>query len=238
MKRLCIHIGIIFLVGQACNLSVTNSLATPGEMATEASQLTMTVTQPNDPSPTLPTLPPHRLTQKRCGDGICDGPENTANCLADCPEDINTQQLPIPKGTPALEVSVVPNGTLPTEEVGPSTTLSGEGDVYQVTNPTSGAVLFVQVFHPDGWKGETLPALVLVPGGIGWSANFTDPPGSANILANTGFTVVIFDPDGRGRSQGSEDYDGFAHQDGLGAVINFTTGLPEVDKNRIGLISF
>jgi pimeloyl-ACP methyl ester carboxylesterase len=110
--------------------------------------------------------------------------------------------------------------------------------VYQVTNLTSGAILFVQVFHPNGWKCETLPALVLVPGGIGWSANFTDSPGSANILANTGFAVVIFDPDGHGRSQGSEDYDGFAHQDGLGSVINFTTGLPEVDKNRIGLISF
>ena len=23
-------------------------------------------------------------TEKRCGDGVCDGPENAANCAADC----------------------------------------------------------------------------------------------------------------------------------------------------------
>ena len=49
---------------------------------------------------------------------------------------------------------------------------------------------------------------------------------------------MIFDPDGRGLSVGVEDYDGFIHQDGLAEIIRFSASLPEVDPERIGVISF
>jgi pimeloyl-ACP methyl ester carboxylesterase len=85
------------------------------------------------------------------------------------------------------------------------------------------------------------PALVLVPGGRGDSSTFlkATPGGSeAQELADHGFIVIVFDPDGRGESGGVEDDNGFVHQDGLAQVIRFAATLPEVDSSRIGLVSY
>jgi hypothetical protein len=111
----------------------------------------------------------------------------------------------------------------------------------EVTNPTSGASLLVQVTHPRGYVEGRLPALVLVPGGRGDSSGFlkSTPGGSeAQQLADCGFVVIVFDPDGRGESGGTEDDNGFIHQDGLAEIIRFTAALPEVDAARIGLVSY
>ncbi len=35
----------------------------------------------------LPYRPPSQLSQQRCGDGVCDGPENSRLCPVDCPAD-------------------------------------------------------------------------------------------------------------------------------------------------------
>ncbi|MFN8533640.1 MAG: CocE/NonD family hydrolase [Dehalococcoidia bacterium] len=105
-----------------------------------------------------------------------------------------------------------------------------------VVNPASGATLYVQTLVPAGWNGERLPTLVLVPGGNGDSTIFTGG-GRAQQLANAGFVVVVFDPDGRGKSGGVEDYGGFIQQDGLRAVIEAARAHPAVDPGRIGLVS-
>jgi pimeloyl-ACP methyl ester carboxylesterase len=91
----------------------------------------------------------------------------------------------------------------------------------------------VRVYYPRGWGGELVPALTLVPGGTGVS-----DPRRAEALAAEGFLVIIFDPDGRGRSEGTEDYNGFIGQDGLAAVIEAATALPGLDANRYGLVSY
>lgn len=149
---------------------------------------------------------PSAISEKRCGDGICDGPENASTCSEDCVED----------GTPATE----------------------EG-VYWVTNPTSGVRLYVQVILPQEWGGGPLPALVLVPGGTGSGSDFLGPRAErTQEMADAGFALVVFDPDGRGRSGGVENQNGFTHQDGLAEVIRFTATLPEVDEARIGLVSW
>lgn len=112
---------------------------------------------------------------------------------------------------------------------------------YWTMNPTSGARLIAQVVHPQGYTTGRLPALVLVPGGRGDSSGFlkSTPDGSeAQQLANRGFVVVVFDPDGRGESGGTEDDNGFIHQDGLTEIIRFAATLPEVDASRIGLVSY
>jgi predicted acyl esterase len=112
---------------------------------------------------------------------------------------------------------------------------------YEVTNPTSGASLLVQVVHPQGYTAGRLPALVLIPGGRGDSSGFLKPtPGGseAQQVADHGFVVVVFDPDGRGESGGTEDDNGFIHQDGLAEIIRFAATLPEVDASRIGLVSY
>jgi pimeloyl-ACP methyl ester carboxylesterase len=116
--------------------------------------------------------------------------------------------------------------------------VSEEG-VYWVTNPTSGVRLYVQAVHPRGWGGETLPALVLVPGGTGSGSDFLGPQKEkTQSIADAGFVLVVFDPDGRGRGEGVEDQNGFTHQDGMAEVIRFAATLPEVDETQIGIVSW
>lgn len=114
-------------------------------------------------------------------------------------------------------------------------------DRYWVVNPTSRAALLVQVVHPATYTNERIPALVLVPGGRGDSSGFlkATPSGcEAQELADRGFVVLVFDPDGRGASEGVEDDNGYVHQDGLAEVIRFAAALPEVDALRMGLVSY
>jgi pimeloyl-ACP methyl ester carboxylesterase len=170
------------------------------------------VTLPTDlptaqPLPTS-SLPPllTAVSERRCGDGVCDGPETAATCPADCPG-----------GAPAAS---------------PTPGKEGPGVGYTVTNPTSGAQLYVQAFYPQG-QSSANPALVLVPGGTG----LVDLQ-KAQRLSAEGFVVIVFDPDGRGRSTGTEDLGGYAQQDGLAAVIQFAATLPGVDPAKIGLVSY
>jgi pimeloyl-ACP methyl ester carboxylesterase len=168
--------------------------------------------------------PPTKAPPGRCGDGICDGPENATNCPEDCSP---------PAASPTPEVQ-------PTPEMHETVTVEPgqEPDTYWVTNPTSGARLYVQVIHPQNRDGGALPTLVLVPGGSGDSSRFIRPPSQAQSMADNGFTIVVFDPDGRGRSEGIEDDNGYTQQDGLAAVIRFAATLPEVDEAQIGLVSY
>jgi len=166
-----------------------------------------------------PTIVPVPGEARYCGDGRCSGPENAASCPQDCTAGPG----------PAAEASATPemasgSGLLP----------AGAEDTYWVTNPASGARLFVQVFHPEDWNASaSLPALVLMPGGIAES----DPQRAAR-LAGQGFIVIIFDADGRGQSQGAEDYNGFITQDGLAEVIRAAASLPGLDADRYGLVSY
>lgn len=154
-------------------------------------------------------------SEKRCGDRVCDGPENAAGCPEDCAGEAPT-----------------PSTDSPAVEPGP------EDNTFWLTNPTSGARLFVRIFHPNNWKGESLPTLVLVPGGIGSSEDSLNPPSKIQKMIAKGFTIVLFDPDGRGQSQGSEDFDGSIHQDGLAEVIRSAANFPGVDADQIGLVSY
>lgn len=110
---------------------------------------------------------------------------------------------------------------------------SSDGE-YFVTNPSSGSQTFVKVLS----AGESSPTLFLIPGGQGASNDFLTKKKDAQTLVEKGFTVVLFDPEGRGRSEGEEDYNGFTTQDGLAEVIEFAKALPEVDPEKMGMVSF
>ena len=96
-------------------------------------------------------------------------------------------------------------------------------------NPDSGAQLSVSVLAPEEPLGWTV---VLVPPGVEDSSVLDTP---ARGLVEAGAVVVVFDPDGRGRSEGEEDYGGLVHQAGLGQAISLTAQLPCTD--RIGVMS-
>lgn len=166
-----------------------------------------------------------------CGNGACDAVEQSNPRL--CPQDCATDATPTPK-----ESSI----TAPTSE-GNIVTSGEDPNTYWVTNSSSGAALYVAVYYPENRDGQTkLPALVLVPGGSSDSTSFIkeNPAGvsTVSVINETGFVVVVFDPDGRGKSQGKEEYDGFIHQDGLAEAIHFAATLPDVDPARIGLVTF
>jgi hypothetical protein len=197
MKRLILCTGILILSILACNFDAGTEPAPSSTPIAAHTAEPATATKPVEKAP------------GRCGDGVCDGPENPANCPADCAAD---------------EAAETPAGP------------SGEYDTYRVTNPTSGVESFVAVIYPQGWNGETLPALVVIPGGTDYSKAITDRP-MGRKLADAGFVIVAFDPDGRGQSAGEEDYNGFIHQDGLAAVVKFVTSLPGVDSEQMGMIS-
>ena len=163
------------------------------------------------PAPSAETQPATAVSENRCGDEVCDGPENPSNCPADCS-------------------SIAPPGDiLPGSGLQPAE----EENAYWVINPSSNARLFVRAVYPGSWTGESLPTLVLIPGGAG-----TIDREKALRLAANGFTVVFFDPDGRGKSEGEENLDGYIQQDGLTAVIRVSSSLPGVDEERIGLVSY
>lgn len=108
-----------------------------------------------------------------------------------------------------------------------------EPNTYWVKNPGSGARLLTRVVTPPDDEARAAETLILVPGGTG-----TIDIRKARRLADLGFTVVFFDPDGRGASEGTEDFGGSIHQDGLAAVIQATASFPEVNPGKIGLVSY
>ncbi|MBI3881326.1 MAG: hypothetical protein HY301_14840 [Verrucomicrobia bacterium] len=106
-----------------------------------------------------------------------------------------------------------------------------------VKNPTTGAQLRVLLLKAKDKLATKLPALVLIPGGNGDSSLFLSRQGMAQEIAELGCVAIAFDPDGRGQSEGREDYCGFKHQDGLAAIVRWAAQQPGVDAERIGLCS-
>jgi pimeloyl-ACP methyl ester carboxylesterase len=105
-----------------------------------------------------------------------------------------------------------------------------------VVNPTSGNKLAIHIGFPQNIEQSNLPTMVLVPGGIGDSSAFLGKDELMGLLTKAGFLVVVFDADGRGKSEGEENFNGFIHQDGLAAVIEYAVNRPESD-GTVGLLS-
>ncbi|MDQ7823047.1 MAG: hypothetical protein RDV48_09660 [Candidatus Eremiobacteraeota bacterium] len=108
------------------------------------------------------------------------------------------------------------------------------------TNPSSGAKLWGKVYYPREVNGgKKCPGLVFVPGGKGFGSQLQrgGPRGGPMDFVREGFIVMIFDPDGRGRSGGEENLGGFVHQDGLHALLLKLAASPYVDKSNIGVFT-
>lgn len=158
---------------------------------------------------TDPATPlPSESSNQPCGDGICDSVESkSGKCPQDCPSvpDVKSQKI--------------------------------DEFEYYVENPASGSKLYVKIF-PSPLSLAEIPTLILIPGGTGDSTMFTDeiPGGSAvEQLGLGGFHLVVFDPEGRGTSEGVENYNGHIGQDGLYAITLFVKELPTV--GQIGYVS-
>lgn len=110
---------------------------------------------------------------------------------------------------------------------------AGEEDAYWLVNPTSGSRWSVIIMSPDELPAQ---ALILVPGGVGDSGDFLSRRRNAQDLVDQGYVVVLFDPEGRGNSEGEENQNGSINQDGLYALANVVAGRDDVTK--VGLATF
>lgn len=103
----------------------------------------------------------------------------------------------------------------------------------------SGNRLYCHIHRPV--ENKRWPGIVLVPGSLSDGSVFDKwicLNLRANDIASQGYVVIHFDPEGRGKSDGREDYGGSVHQDSLLHILKYLSSLPYVDSNNIGVVSF
>ncbi|MFO0752369.1 MAG: prolyl oligopeptidase family serine peptidase [Thermodesulfovibrionales bacterium] len=108
----------------------------------------------------------------------------------------------------------------------------------------NGNNIYVRLAYPSSSSGTSkYPAVVIVPGGLSGGTTFLDD--GLSDLAERGYIVVTFNPQGRGSgeegdltSEGEEDFDGYVHQDDLKSVIEDVMQDPNVDAGSIGVVSY
>lgn len=108
----------------------------------------------------------------------------------------------------------------------------------------NGNKVYVRTVYPFRSSTESkFPAVVIVPGGLSGSTPFLD--NGLSDLAERGYVIVTFNPQGRGSgeegdllSEGEEDYNGYVHQDDLESVIEDAMQDPNIDAGRIGIVSY
>jgi len=115
--------------------------------------------------------------------------------------------------------------------------LEGNRHTRFITNPSSGAELFTYLDLPEG--DGPFPMIMLIPGGANsGTSNFADDQKLLDSFLDEGIAVAYFDPDGRGKSSGEENLNGFAGQDGLYAVTQALIESGYIDTEEMGLLSY
>jgi hypothetical protein len=138
----------------------------------------------------------------------------------------------ISSGSQVIEVD--PAGTMVWQYPPPSSAVVVE--TLWVTNPASGCSLYVHIHRPsDAGPAHPLPAVVLIPR-ESYAGTVMDQNGLADAVASDGFAVLHLDADGRGNSRnGTENYNGYVHQDGLRACAALLASQPYVDPTNLGI---
>ncbi|MEZ4812692.1 MAG: transglutaminase domain-containing protein [Caldisericia bacterium] len=106
-----------------------------------------------------------------------------------------------------------------------------------VNNPSSGTDLCVHIIKPSTDKPESgYPSVLVVPGGNGFGTQMEDSRLVSDIV-KSGVVVVVFDPEGRGKTGGTDNFSGLIHQDGMHEVLSYVSELPFVDPENLGVLS-
>ena len=104
----------------------------------------------------------------------------------------------------------------------------------------NGLVIYAEVVRPV-WASADKPChgLVLVPGGTMKGTTWHAPYRKCNIdnWAAAGFVGMLFDAQGRGKSEGKEDYNGPVQRGDLKTVIEYCASRPDVLPGGVGLAS-
>jgi len=104
----------------------------------------------------------------------------------------------------------------------------------------NGKQIWVTV-HKPVWASEETPChgIVTVPGGFQEGNAWDKPwhPARASRFAKSGFVIAYFDVQGRGKSEGIEDFNGLVHRGDLKSVIEYVAGRPDVLPIGVGVLS-
>jgi len=103
---------------------------------------------------------------------------------------------------------------------------------------TVGYQIAAKAHRVRGTSGRQ-PAVLLCPGIHDPGDSFSRwlSPITAAEVARLGCTVLTFDPAGRGKSWGEEDYGGPEHQDNVKVALAHLASRTDVDPNRIGIVA-
>lgn len=141
---------------------------------------------------------------------------------------------------PEISLEVGTTVTAPIfDEESEETIWDSEGNRYTslITNPSSGAELFTYLDLPEG--DGPFPMVMLIPGGSNsGTSSFSDDQDLLDSFLDKGIAVAYFDPDGRGKSTGKEDVNGFTAQDGLYAVTQALMETGHIDTEEMGMLSY
>ena len=162
-----------------------------------------------------------------------------------------TDSVPIltVSATDAISTSVQPTRSQPVDctpilpqEGPPTASYTTIIEAFNLVAP-SGNRIYGLIHRPDPTHhpGLCFPAVVLVPGGIN-PGRMLAHGYEARLLAEAGMVVVSFNAEGRVddapediASEGSEDYNGYRHQDGLCAIVEYIMELEFVLPGNVGL---
>ncbi len=101
----------------------------------------------------------------------------------------------------------------------------------------TGYKIYAHIHSPIG-RGR-YPGIIIVPGADSPGTDYDKGLGlRAEDLASCGFSVLHYDPSGRGKTDGKEDHWGYIHQQELSYVIDYFTKLPIVMNDNVGILSF
>jgi hypothetical protein len=97
----------------------------------------------------------------------------------------------------------------------------------------NGNQIAIRMIKPDG--DGPFPVLIGVAGADGMHAFHSE---FAASLHEMGIMTVDFAPQGRGESEGQDNFHGTVHQDDLKAIVDFVSPLAFVQQDNIGIFSY
>jgi alpha/beta superfamily hydrolase len=100
-----------------------------------------------------------------------------------------------------------------------------------------GAKIYAHLHRPA--TPGRYPCVIFVPGGASAGTDYDRTTEvTAEDVAALGFTVLHYDPAGRGKTKGREDFWGTLHQEELAHIANYCADLAVVAPDDIGILSF
>jgi hypothetical protein len=123
--------------------------------------------------------------------------------------------------------------TVPPVSPQPEIEFSPDGTALLSIPSLNGNLIAIRLVKPEG--DGPFPVLIGIPGADGMFG--IDPELEAGLV-DMGVMAVDFAPQGRGDSEGEDNYNGEVHQDDLKALVDFVSSLSYIQEDNIGILTY